>query len=667
MRRAAERIDDQMRLYMQARAIPGPWHAAERLLVCLSPSPLSERLVRSTRRLADELNAEWFAVYVETPEHARLSQAGRDQLARSLRLAEELGARAKTLPINPQAGSVSGTLLQFARQNNITKIVAGKPLRPAWQELLRGSVVDQLIHHSGSIDIYIITGQGDGKPASETAANLPPAQRRPWRYAGSVALVGAASLLSALLVPRISPTNLVMIFLLAVVIAAVYLGRGPAILASLLSVLVFDFFFVPPQMTFAVTDTEYLLTFLGLLIVGWVISYLTTRAQEQAEAAQRREADTLALYAFSRDLAAAEGQEAVVDITRSHIEQAFGRQAVVFLAEGERLNIDSPTGGGLSEDTDLAVAQWAFQHGEIAGRGTNTLPAAGYRYLPLKTARGTLGVIGVKPKDPKAFLSPDQNRLLEAFSAQAAQAIERAQLAGQARQIELLQAAEKLQNALLNSISHDLRTPLVTITGALTTLEQDEQLDNSARGSLIETAREEAERLNRLVANLLDMTRLESSAIQVKREPCDITDLVGAALGQVDERLQNRPVRVNIQPGLPLVPMDFVLIVHVLINLLDNALKYSPENSPIDISAEVHADEVQLRVLDRGIGIPQEDLGFVFDKFYRVQRPDRVIGTGLGLAIAKGMIDAHSGRIWAEPRPGGGTAIAFSLPLEAPS
>ena len=319
------------------------------------------------------------------------------------------------------------------------------------------------------------------------------------------------------------------------------------------------------------------------MIVGWVISYLTARAREQADAAQRREADTAALYALSRDLAAADGMEAVLNAIQTHIEQAFGREVVVYLADGGKLQPNALAADVQPGETEIAVAQWAFKNGESAGRGTNTLPGAEFRFMPLKTARRTVGVLGVKPKDSESILSPDQRRLLEAFASQSAQAIERVQLAEQARQIKLLQAAEKLQNALLNSISHDLRTPLVSITGALSALESDETLDASARQSLVETAREEADRLNRLVGNLLDMTRLESGALQVKREPCDVQDLIGAALGQMEDRLMERQIRVDVSPDIPLVGLDFVLIVHVLINLLDNALKYSPDNSPLDI------------------------------------------------------------------------------------
>jgi two-component system sensor histidine kinase KdpD len=663
MRRAAARVDDQMRSYMETRAIEGPWAAAERLMVCISPNPLGERLIRSARRLADELNAEWMAVYVETPRDSTLPQQKRDMVARSLRLAEELGARSFTLLSPGSMKALVETIVDFAHKNNVTKIVAGKPLRPAWYERLRGSLVSNLIHMSGDLDIYVI-------PTAEPA-HLPP-EENPLQihshlpgYIGSLLLVAIATSLSYFFGQHISPTNLVMIYLLAVVIAAIYLGRGPAILASLLGVLAFDYFFVPPKYNFRVTDTEYILTFIGLFLVGIVISALTVQAREQAESAQRREADTSVLYALSRDLAAADGLRAVINAIRTHIASDFGRDVIIFLPEGSTtLRPYSENNSAVSDETELSLALWVYQHGEPAGRGTDTLPAASARYVPLKTSQRTIGVLCIKPPEEGQILTPEQRRLLEAIASQAAQAIERVNLADQTRQIKLLQAAEKLQNALLNSISHDLRTPLVSITGALTTLEeQGESLDVNAQHSLVETAREEADRLNRLVGNLLDMTRLEGGALKVKREVCDVEDVIGTAVGQMEERLAGRKVELHVPEEIPAITVDFVLIVHVIHNLLDNALKYSPAGSPLEVQASAHGNEIQIAVLDRGVGIPDEDLERIFDKFYRVQHPQQVTGTGLGLAICKGIVEAHGGRIWAENRVGGGACFTIGLPI----
>ncbi len=665
MRRAAERVDDQMRAYMRASAIDKVWAASERIIVCVSPSGLGERLVRSARRLADELNAEWFAVYIETPAHAMLPQAKVDQITHTLHLAEELGARTKIIPASGSVQAIAQTIMDYAHKHNVTKIVAGKPIRPRWFDLLRGSLVDELMYRSGDIDVYVIT--------SAESARIPPEENplQPHsniqKYAWGILLTALATGIAFTAKLDIAPTNLVMIYLLAVVVAAVYLGRGPSILVSMLSVAAFDFFFVPPYFTLAVSDTEYLITFIGLFLVGLVISALAVRAREQADAAQQREADTATLYSLSRELAAADGLEAVIRAVRTHITPELGRDVVFFLPEGKSLiiyedaaTIPLPD----SREAEMSLAAWVFQHGEPAGYGTDTLPAAEARYLPLKTARNKVGVLSVKPIHAGEQITPDQRRLLEAFASQAAQAIERVNLAQQSRRIELLQSTEKLQNALLNSISHDLRTPLVSITGVLTSLdEQEKSLAPEKKRSLIQTARGEADRLNRLVSNLLDMTRLEADALNLKLQPSDVQDVVGTSLGQVGARLAGRNVRVDIAEGLPLINLDFVLVVHVLNNIIDNAIKYSPDGLPLEIQARAVENEIHISVLDRGMGIPEGDLERVFDKFYRVQRPDQVIGTGLGLAICKGILEAHGGRIWARNREGGGTNITIALPV----
>jgi two-component system sensor histidine kinase KdpD len=658
LRRAAERVDDQMRAYMQTRAIPGPWPASERLLVGVSASPLSERLVRSARRLADDLNAEWFAVHVETPAEAQADAEQADRVARVLQLAQELGARPVTLP----GPAVAPALLDYARAHNVTKLVVGRPMRSRWQALVRGSVVDRLIHASGAIDVYIVSGSEAGKVEQTERARVP---HRPLsRYVKVLFLVAVITLVGLPLRFVLAPTNVVMLFLAAVVYAAVAWGRGPALLASFLGVLAFDFFYVPPHLTLAVSDTEYLLTFTGLFLVGLVVSTLAAQAREQAEAARRRAHQTAELYDLSRALTAVAAIDELLGVLRRHVEQTFDRQAALLLPEGERLVVRLASPDLNLGDNELAAADWAYRHGQSAGRGTATLPAARLRYLPLATARRVLGVLGVVgPPQPDRPLQPEQLRLLEAFASQGALALERAELAQQAGQAEVLQATEKLHTALLNSISHDLRTPLVSITGALSSLQEDGAvLDSQARRTLVDNARDEAERLNRLVGNLLDMTRLEAGALKVKRQPVEVADLVGTALQQLAPRLAGRPVRVAVPANLPPVAADYVLILQVLVNLLDNALKYSLPGSQIDVSAQQRAENVEIVVADRGAGIPPPDLARVFDKFYRVQRPGNATGTGLGLSIGKGIVEAHGGRLSAENRDGGGTVVRMSLP-----
>lgn len=490
---------------------------------------------------------------------------------------------------------------------------------------------------------------------------------RAWqRYALSLVFVVLVSLIGTVTQRYLSFTNLLMLYLLNVVLVALYLGRGPSILASVVGVLAFDLFFVPPHLRLAVTDAGYLLTCVVYLIVGLVVSTMTSQAREQARSARRREAETAALYALSRDLAVIEDLQAIIEAVVTHTAQTFGRTVVVLLPNEESppTLIAHPEHHGFTlDDLEATTAAQVFSSGVPAGCGTNTFPDAQAYYLPLKTARGMVGVLGAKAERSAEPLTADEQRLLETFASQSALAIERAQLAEAARQLQVLQVMERLQSALLNSISHDLRTPLVTITGALSTLDEDEAiLDEATRRNIVRTAREESERLNRLVENLLNMTRLEADALCITQQSGDVEDAIGSALEQLGRRLQDRAVSITIPDKLPLVPMDFVLIVQALVNIVDNALKYSSPDTPVEIDARRLDTEVEIRVRDYGVGIPPEDLEHVFDKFYRVRRPDSTTGTGLGLAIAKGIIEAHGGRIWAENCPDGGTIVTLTLP-----
>ncbi len=661
LRRAADRIDEQMRAYMQTHAITGPWPAGERLLVCVSPSPLSERLVRAARRLAVRLNAEWFAVYVETPNQARLSATGHNRVTHNLHLAELLGAKTFTLTGN----SVVEAIVQFAHSHNITKIVAGKPLRPRWVEVLRGSVVDQIIRRSGDLDIYVISSASEQTESAPQKTTAKPGQ--PWqRYTWSAGLVVLVTLVGFPLRPFINPINLVMLYLLAVVIAALRLGRRPAILASFLSVVAFNYIFVPPYYTYVVSDAQFLLTFAALLVVGVVISTLTAQARDQTRAAQRRQAHTAAMYELSRDLAAAIEPKHIAEIVVSHIGQTLDCPAAMLLPQPEKLAPCFTASGFTMDDNEQAVVAWVLQHSRPAGRGTDTLAGAHNSYLPLKAAQNVVGVLGVHLAEETGLLTPEQWRLLESFANQAAQAIRRVQLAQEARQAQLLRETEKLQTALLNSISHDLRTPLASITGALSSLRDDAPfLSEAARNILLSTAWEQADRLNNLVGNLLEMTRLEAGATKIRPEPSDAQDLIGVALEQLGHRLGERVITIKAPDDLPLVSVDFVLMVQVLVNLLENAVKYSPPDTPITIRAAATPAEFTFQVIDRGIGIPEDELERIFQKFYRLQRANGVSGTGLGLSISKGIVEAHGGRIWATNNPDGGAKFTVAIPLKS--
>ena len=666
LRRTASRVDEQLRSYMQTQSIAGPWAAADRLLVCVGPSPLSARLVRATRRLAEELKAEWLALYVETPDQASLAPAAQESLAQNLKLAEQLGAQVGSI----SGASVAEATIAYAKRHNVTKIVVGKPLRSRLHELLHGSIVDQIIHSSGMIDVYVLSSSGE---SSASAALPAPSRPINWEgYAKSVGLVAAATMVSLPLRSVVQPTNLVMLYLSAVLLAAVYLGRNEALLASVLSTMAFDFFCVPPHLTFAVSDTQYLLTFAGLLVVGLVISSLATRTRAHAEAAQRREIQAVNLYQLSRALAATGDLPTILGTILDHIAKTFGAAAVVLLPSESGLQVTAASKAPELDADEVAVATWSLQHGQEAGLGTDTLRGAELRYLPLRSGTTAIGVLGVRLTQRDGYLLPEERRELESTASLAALAIERIHLAEKAGQAELLRATESLQSALLNSISHDLRTPLASITGALSGLKEgatgpeEFRLDQRSSMELVDTALGEAERLNRLVGNLLDMSRLEAGALRLHREPCDLQDLVGAVLGQLGDRLQSHPVDVCLAPDLPLVPLDFVLIAQVLVNLLDNAAKYSPPATLIEVSARQDNDRVTIRVADRGPGVPEEDLERVFDKFQRVNRTDGATGTGLGLAISRGIVEAHGGSIKAQDRPGGGLEVLISLPLETP-
>jgi two-component system, OmpR family, sensor histidine kinase KdpD len=660
LRRAARRVDEEMRAYMKSRAIPGPWPVTERLLVCVSGSPYSERLIRAASRLAAELRAEWFAVYVDTPGSDRLAQENREYVWRDLRLAESLGATVATLTSH----SPTEAIPDFARKRNVTKIVIGKPVRWRLGFWPGRTIVDRLIRSSPAIDVVVV----DIAPA----ANAGKRPRAAWvqspvhSYTAAVALVALATLVCSVFHLFLAPTNLVMIYLLAVVLAALRLGLRPAILAALLGVLAFDFFFVPPPFTLAVNDTQYLITFAGLFTVGVVVSTLVAKARAQAEAVQAREAQTVSLYALSRDLAVAADLETIAGSVVRHVGDSLEAQAAVLLPGAPGLTVLCATPGLALEEKERAVAQWAFHNGRAAGAGTDTLSSAEMRHIPLRSMGGIAGVLAVKFKDRTSLRPMERAALLEAFANQAASAMERVALARKAGQAKLLEEADKLHRAILSSISHDLRTPLVTITGALSSLrEEGDRLPEPHRRDLVEGAWEEAGRLNQFVGNLLEMSRLEAGVLRTRLEPCDVQDLFGSAARSLAGRLEGRPVRMEISPDLPLVAMDFVLMKLVVANLLDNAIKYSPPDAPIELRAGLAKDGVELSVADRGPGIPEDDLDRIFDKFYRARRAGDVAGTGLGLAISRGVVEAHGGTIRAENRPDGGARLVIFLPLAA--
>jgi two-component system sensor histidine kinase KdpD len=653
LRRTAERVDDQVQAYMRKWGIAETWPVTERILVSIGPGTTAGRLLRAGKRMATSLDAEWLAVYVETPEHAHLSQADRDRIPQTLRLAEQLGAETVTLT----GVRASEELLEFAHSRNVTRIIVGKPARPRWREILFGSVVEELVRKSGDIDVYVITGDRDESQPPRSGRAERPVN---WPgYAWAIGVITLCTVIDAVLLSYVSLTILVMVYLLAVALIAARYGAGPSILASILSVLAFDFFFVPPFYTFAVADTQYLVVFAVMLVVALLISTLTARIQGQADAARERERRTAALYAMSRELANTASPKRLVDVATKHIGEVMESRVAILLPDPSGQLVPTDTGFPLDK-SERAVAEWAFSHNQPAGLGTETLPGSQAMYLPLTGSHGTVGVLGIQPAHPSHVTAPEQLHLLETFASQTALAIERANLEEESQKAKVQIETERTRNALLSSISHDLKTPLAAITGAATSLIYD---TTGECRELAQTIAEEADRLNRLIRNLLDMTRLEAGAVQVRKEWHALEEIVGAVLARLDDRLQGRPVAIDIPDDLPLVPLDSVLIEQVLVNLLENAIKYTPPKSPIEISASITDAQVLVQVADRGPGIPPGDEERVFDKFYRA-RPNGSSGVGLGLTVCRGIVEAHGGKIWAQNRDGGGAAFQFTLPME---
>lgn len=660
LRRTAQRVDEQMRGYMQAHGIREVWPAGDRILVCIGPGPEGPRLVRSARRMATVLRCEWVVLHVEPLAPQGLSPSEQERLLETMQLAEELGAQTATL----SGHSIREEILAYASAHNITRILVGKPHpRRRW---LRDSIVDGLVRQSGSADVYVLSGALEGE-TSQPAPRRPPGPRM-WEFLTALATVSLCTALNWLVFRHINLTDVAMVYLLGTILVAARTSLWPAVAASLGSIALFDFLFVPPFGTFSVTDLDYIATFAVMLAVSLVTSYLTLRVRGQAEAARAREQRTGALYALSRELAAATAVDTLTAAARKHVDSALGVRSIVLLpAPDGRLALPDGTTGSQLDERELSVARWVVDHGVAAGKGTDTLPAARGLYLPLTGGAGSAGVLGIFADESHDLQHPAARQLLDAFASQTALALERVLLATRNQQTQMEVEAERLRTALLSSLSHDLRTPLGAITGAASTLRDDAALiEPGARTELLETIMQEAGRMNRLIGNLLDMIRLETGALAVQPDFQPLEEVIGVALIRLDERLQGRPVETHLPSDLPLVAIDGILIEQVLVNLLENAIKYTPPGTPIEISAEGDDDFVTVTVADRGPGLPPGEERKVFDKFYRLPSTEAPSGVGLGLTICRGIVRAHGGRIWAENRQGGGLAVKFTLPVGRP-
>ena len=664
LRRTAERVDAEMEEWRKAHGIEKTWAATDRILVCIGASPFSANLLRVGRRMATGLRAQWFAANVETPATLRLGPIDRARISQNLRLAEQLGAETVTLTGDRPAEEI----LRFARERNVTKIVVGKPRVLRLRDRFGTSFVDELFLGSGDIDIYATAGEAEKVEPRPNVKPKSPALE-PWGYAAAAGSVALTTAVAFVLFGRDNLADVVMTYLLGIVLVAMRFGFRVSVAGAVASVLAFDFFFIPPYMTFSVTDFRHIVTFGVMLFVAVVITGLTQRARDQAEVARRSERRTAVLYAMSRELSRTEGLSALTRIAARHVEQAFESRVAVFTIDKDgKLEIDYATSGFEAPVAkDEGAVRWVQSHRKEAGLGTETLAGSRGFYVPLVgpgSDESVLGVLGIYPEVADRFEDAEQQRLADAFATQMAMSIERARLSEETERARLLVEAEQLRSTLLSSVSHDLRTPLAVMKGAASTLVEDApQLTPEVRRDLSVTLLEETERLDRLVRNLLDMTRLESGAVRVKKEWHSVQEALGAAWSRMESRLGHRPLAVQADPDL-VAPFDNVLIDQMLVNLLENAAKYTPDGTAIAIGASKHDDEVVIEVADRGPGIPEDEHERIFDKFHIGPSARTKGGVGLGLTICRAIAAAHGGRIWVEDRPGGGASFRFALPLE---
>ncbi len=668
LRRTAERVDEQLLTEMRARAIQGPWAAGERILVCISDDPRGAGLVRYAKRLADRLHGPWLALYVEGRRSLQLSEEERDRIADMLRLAEALGGEAITLPADNR--HIAEDVIRYAQANNVTQIVIGKSARTRWFEILHGSVVHDLVRRSGNISVHVIAGDTiGGEPIPKKSVR--PAERDdtvdPQPYVFALLAVAFALGCAELIQPWFGVENVDLAFLTAVVGVAVRLGLGPSLLASVASSLCYNFFFLPPIYTFTIADPTNIAAFIFFTLVAVIVSTVAARGRTQAVAAIDRARSTESLYSFSRKLAGAGTLDDVLWATAYQTALMLKVRVVLLLPEHGSIAVKAGyPPEDILDDADLAAAKWAWENDRAAGRGSDTLPGAKRLFLPMHTGRGAIGVMGIDSDKPGPMLTPDQRRLLDALRDQGALAIERVKLVEEMDRVERAAETERLRSALLTSISHDLKTPLAAVLGAAGALRDlREKLSEPERLDLLATIIDESERLNRFIANLLDMTKLESGAISPNVGLHDLGEIVGSALRRAGRILSHHKVELELAPDLPMLELDAVLFEQVLFNLLDNAAKYAPAETTIRIQSWRTSDSVCLCVLDEGAGIPSTDLDHIFDKFYRAQKTDQVrAGTGLGLAISRGFVEAMHGTIVAANRTDrSGAAFTISLPI----
>ena len=670
LRRTADRVDEQLLTEMQSHAIAGPWAAGERILVCINEDPRAAGLVRYAKRLSDRLHATFTALAIDTRRSLRLTEEQRDRVADTLRLAEALGGETITIPGGDRR--IADDVIDYARANNMTQVIIGKTSRSRWFEILHGSVVHDLVRRSGNISVHVIAGDDIvGEPIPKktvrTAEDAEPFDPRP--YAIALVAVAVALGVGEAIQPWLKIENVDLIFLTAVVGVAVRYGLWPSLLASVAASLCYNYFFLPPIYTFTITDPTNVAAFFFFIVIAVVVSNVAARVRTQAISAIGRARATESLYAFSRKLAGVGTLDDVLWATAYQTALMLKVRVVLLLPENDSIAVKAGyPPEDILDDADLAAAKWAWANNRPAGRGSDTLPGAKRLFMIMRTGRGAVGVVGIDCDKPGPLLTPDERRLLDALIDQGALAIERVHLVEDMDRVKRTVETDRLRSALLTSISHDLKTPLAAVLGSAGTLRDlADKLTEAEKADLLTTIVDEFERLNRFIANLLDMTKLESGAIVPNAAPHDLGEIVGSALRRATKILAQHHVELELATGLPMIELDAVLFEQVLFNILDNAAKYAPIGTTIRIRSWRDIASVCLQILDEGEGIPSDDLERIFNKFYRVQKADQVLaGTGLGLGISRGFVEAMHGTIIAANRTDR-TGAVFTIRLPVPA
>lgn len=658
LRRTADRVDEDMRDYRRERSIGDVWPTRERLLVGVGGRAGDDALVRQVARLARRLEADWVVVYVDAPERQHRPRAAQEAVLKTLALAARLGAETATIP----GARVAQALVDFARERNASHLVLARVHEPLgrWLRWRAPSLSEQIAALDPGLDVLLLSVK---QSKNDSTLRLPAAREKtiPWKgYAGVTLACLAATAVAELLLQVFDPANVVMLFLLVVVLSAVRWGRGPGAWAALLSVLLFDFYFVPPRNSFSVNDTQYLFTFSLMLGVALVCGQLTARLRHEARVAAERERRAGALARLARDLSGALTQEQVTQIALTTISGVFDAQTGLLVPDAdERLQLAKGSEGQI----DISVGRWSMEHGQMAGHGTDTLAAAPALYVPLMAPVRSRGVLVLQLRAPQKLRVPEERRLLDACASQIALALERVHFVEVAQQTQIAMEGERMRNTLLSAVSHDLRTPLTGILGAA-----QAALPHAPQGPahhMLVQIRNQAQALQQLVDNLLAMARLQQGGVQLKREWLPVDELVGSALAQMRERLAAHVLQTSLPADLPLLQLDAVLMERVLVNLLDNAIKYTPEGTTITVAARVQGSDCVLSVQDAGPGLPVHlPVEQLFEPFTRGQAESAVFGMGLGLALAQRIVQAHGGRLRvAAADPGPGTIFSVHLPV----